>query len=164
MSKHEEGCACCNDPDFNWDDFFIAVHENVKKHLCHLNGIGAEVPFTYSTGLTKGEWPELILTGMHMNQAAGVIMAVVDMMKDDVLKIEHGKVVEIYEDCPVTFIKVSEKEKNERMGVTSRYLGGKPFDAYQIVWADRNQKFPWDEGFEEEFRINLPLLGEFDLA
>ena len=26
------------------------------------------------------------------------------------------------------------------------------------VWADRNDKFPWEEGFEEVFRYKQPLL------
>ena len=137
------------------------MHENVKEHLCHLTGVmDAELPFTYSTGLIKNDWPELILTGMHMKQGAMVIMTIVDMLNNG-LVIKHGKEIILWDTCPITFVKVSQKSKNERMGITSEYLGGKPFDAYQIVWSDRNSKFPWDSGFEEEFRQNLPLLGEF---
>jgi hypothetical protein len=32
------------------------------------------------------------------------------------------------------------------------------FDALQLIWTDRNDKFPWEENFEEEFIYKQPLL------
>jgi hypothetical protein len=163
--EHEEGCACCGNPNFDRDDFLIAVHENVKKHYCHLNGIMAEPPFTYSTGLTTHDLPELIMTGMNMKQCAGIIMTIVHLIKDDGLEIADGQVIKLenYNDLPVAFVKVSEEHKNEMMGVTYQYLGkNKPFEALQVVWTDRNGKFPWDVDFEKRF--NQAMLGEVNLV
>ena len=61
-------CAGCSD-DFNWAEFYTAVAQNVKDYNCHLTGVfDVKPPFTYSTGLSLSNLPDLILTGMGMHK------------------------------------------------------------------------------------------------
>jgi len=40
-----------------------------------------------------------------------------------------------------------------------RHYNNADFPAIQLVWADRNDKFPWDKDFEEVFIYKQPLDG-----
>lgn len=161
-------CAGCG-PDFNWDEFYDAVKENIKLHGCHLTGVfDAEVPFTYTTGLALQDIPELILTGMNMHQAAPIINLIARKAIAGTLELHDGDVLALdeYNNLPMALIKVSDEFRGELMGVTNRYMrenDKESYDALQIVWCDTDNKFPWDEGFEERFRKHLPLLGEVSL-
>jgi len=55
-------------------------------------------------------------------------------------------------------LKVDERSIDDYFGVALEYYGAKKFEALQLVWTDRNDKFPWEENFEEEFIYKQPLL------
>jgi len=43
-------------------------------------------------------------------------------------------------------------------GTAINYYNSVNFPALQFVWTDRNNKFPWNADYEEEFKYRQPML------
>jgi len=115
--------------------------------------------FAYSIGLTKSfNHPEIICFGLPNNLAHKIINDVADIVKNGEI-IESGKIYsEIFKDSRATFLEVDKKNIPDYFGAGLNYYENKEFKALQLIWTDRNDKFPWEENFEEEFLYKQPLL------
>ena len=65
---------------------------------------------------------------------------------------------EIFKDSKAEFLNVDPKNINDYFGVTIEYYKSDDFPALQLIWTDRNNKFPWEDGFEQKFIHDQPLL------
>lgn len=115
--------------------------------------------FVYSIGLTKTyNHPEIICFGLSTDLGHEIINDVADIIKTGE-KIEIEEVyTEIFENSRATFLKVDERSIQDYFGAGLNYYEDKAFKALQLIWTDRNDKFPWEENFEEEFLNKQPLL------
>ena len=115
--------------------------------------------FAYSIGLTKSyNHPEIICFGLSNNLAQEIINDVADIVKNGEI-IERGKIYfEIFKDIRATFLDVDDRNIPDYFGAGLNYYEKKEFKALQLIWTDRNDKFPWEENFEEEFLYKQPLL------
>jgi hypothetical protein len=72
---------------------------------------------------------------------------------------EDGKIyTDIFQDSKATFLSVDQSNLEYYFGTGLNYYQDKAFEALQLVWTDRNDLFPWEENFEEEFLYQQPLL------
>lgn len=53
---------------------------------------------------------------------------------------------------------VDNRNIDDYFGAALNYYDTTKFPAFQLVWTDRNDKFPWETDFEEEFVYKQPLL------
>ena len=115
--------------------------------------------FAYSIGLwQKFKHPEIISFGFTTETLHGIINNAADIVKDGA-PIETGKdYTNIFETGKATFIKIDPLNISDYFGYAIDFYNTKDFPALQLVWTDRNNKFPWESGFEEEFRYKQPLL------
>jgi len=149
-----------NDEEFH-KEFHKAVVENMEGKIgWHITGVMDSPGFTYSTGLTKHDLPELIVSGLPMEVAAHFINEIGNEMMDG-KKLELGKKYIEYAkgDLPMVFIEVSKEAMEEKM-TTTGYHFKDGFKALQLVWCDTNGKMPWEEDFEEKFIDKQEVLGE----
>jgi hypothetical protein len=58
----------------------------------------------------------------------------------------------------VQFLKVDSRNLEDYFGTAIDIYDTTDFPALQFVWTDRNNKFPWEKDFEEEFIYRQPLL------
>lgn len=56
------------------------------------------------------------------------------------------------------FLEVDSRNLGDYFGQAINYYDTSEFPAIQLVWTDRNDRFPWEEDFEEEFLYRQPLL------
>ena len=56
------------------------------------------------------------------------------------------------------FLKVDERNIEDYFGAAINFYQATTFPALQLVWTDRNDKFPWEDNFEEEFLYDQPFL------
>jgi len=115
--------------------------------------------FAYSIGLWKKfRHPEIICLGLTTKTLHGLINNAADLVKNG-QSIETNKIYkEIFENSNAEFIKVDSRNLSDYFGTAINYYNTKDFPALQLVWTDRNNKFPWETGFEEEFVYRQPLL------
>jgi hypothetical protein len=126
------------------------VRDNVSEHGCHVMQIEADdegPAFAYSIGLSHNyEQPELICFGLDLQLMCGMINALRDRMADGETMRSGQRVSGLIKgfDCELRSVKKSEYAAY--FGYALRYHEGDDFEALQIVWPDKQDRFPWDEG------------------
>lgn len=115
--------------------------------------------FAYSIGLwAKYNHPEIICFGLSTQTLHSIINDVADLVKSG-QKIETNKTYEnIFENSKADFVKVDDRNISDYFGKALDFYNSDSFPAIQLVWTDRNDKFPWEIDFEEEFIYKQPLL------
>ena len=115
--------------------------------------------FGYSIGLwEKFNHPEIICFGLKVQTIHEVINEIADLIKNGE-RIETNRDYDnIFTNICAQFISVDDNNLSDYFGTAIDFYEGKHFPALQLVWTDRNNKFPWDENFEEEFEYKQPLL------
>ena len=114
--------------------------------------------FAYSIGLWQGfNHPEIICFGLSTKTLHTIINNAAEIVKGgDTIKL--GIVYDqLFEKSSAEFIEVDSRNLNDYFGAAIDYYGI-TFPAFQLIWTDRQNKFPWQEGFEEEFIYKQPLL------
>lgn len=115
--------------------------------------------FAYSIGLwQKFNHPEIICFGLSNETMHAVINDVSDIIKKG-KTFEANKIYsDIFENSSAEFLVVDNRNLSDYFGTAIDYYNSKKFPALQLIWTDRNDKFPWEEDFEEEFIYKQPLL------
>jgi len=115
--------------------------------------------FTYSIGLWETyKHPEIICFGLPDKLGHEIINDVADIIKQRT-KFNIGEnYTDIFKDSTAIFLKVDERNIDDYFGVALEYYGHQQFEALQLIWTDRNDKFPWEENFEAKFLHSQPLL------
>ena len=115
--------------------------------------------FAYSVGLSKTyNHPEIIIFGLSNDLGHEIINDVAELIKKGEI-IEIGKIyTNIFKNSKATFLRVDKRNIEDYFGVALEYYNETPFDAIQLIWTDRNDKFPWEENFEEVFDYIQPFL------
>ncbi len=128
-------------------------------HVVMVNPTNYSTSFTYSIGLWKTyKHPEIICFGLRNDLSHAIINDVAAIIKlGEQIKSDQNY-FDIFEDSKAMFLKVDDENIGDYFGVAQQVLKDEKFDALQIVWTDRNDKFPWEENFEEEFAYVQPLL------
>ena len=144
------------------DDLLEQTKLNITKfglQVIMVTSTNYSPSFAYSIGLTKSyNHPEIICFGLSNNLAHEIINDVAEIVKKGEI-IESGKIYsEIFKDSRATFLEVDKKNIPDYFGAGLNYYGNEKFNAFQLIWTDRNDKFPWEEYFEEEFLYKQPLL------
>lgn len=136
---------------------------NIEKHGLQIIGISATdyLPsFSYSIGLYESyQHPEIICFGLPTDLAHTIINDVANLIKNGetiALNQEYGD--QIFKETRAQFLHVDVKNIEDYFGAALNYYQHDNFSALQLVWADRNNKLPWEDGFEEKLIYDQPLL------
>ncbi|MBN8574191.1 MAG: DUF4262 domain-containing protein [Candidatus Kapabacteria bacterium] len=115
--------------------------------------------FAYSIGLwQRFKHPEIICFGLRTQTLHTIINDVADLVKNGQV-IQAGKTYgNIFENSKSEFLNVDKRNLGDYFGTAIDYYNSKDFQALQLVWTDRNDKFPWETDFEEDFIYKQPLL------
>jgi hypothetical protein len=115
--------------------------------------------YAHSIGLGEQyQHPEIIIFGLPVTMMQGILNEIGSIIKGGE-RIETGKSYDqFFENGLATFVTVDERNLGDYFGYAIDYYQKTTFSAIQLVWTDRNYKFPWDEGFEAEFTFKQALL------
>lgn len=125
-------------------------------------GAGAEAAaFAYSLGLFKtfGQ-PEVILFGLDLDTMHTLINDVGEAVRKGRRFAAGDSCDELLDGYTCTFRSVSPAHLRDNMTYTQWFYGHDEFPAVQLVWPDRNGKFPWDDGFDDRYRAAQPDLSK----
>lgn len=115
--------------------------------------------FAYSIGLWESySHAEIICVGLSTQTGNQIINDVAEIIKSgETIKV--GTIyTEIFNNSRATFLNVDTRNVKDYLGAALNYYKNDHFDALQLIWTDRNDKFPWEEDFEDEFLFKQPLL------
>lgn len=115
--------------------------------------------FAYTIGLWKNyQHPEIIAFGLPIAMLHTVLNEAGNMIKSG-QKLELQKQYsEFFENGHACFIPVHDSNFRDYFNYAIELNGANVFPAHELIWTDRNLKFPWEEGFEVEFKFKQPLL------
>ena len=117
-------------------------------------------PWAYSVGMwLTCQAPELIVCGLPVENGAAIINAMgariadgADLDPDDVLD----------DVCPAPLalrpVDMSWRATDGLLTISNAFYGMVRPPYLQVVWPDRDGRFPWDQGFQPAFDRMQPLL------
>lgn len=122
----------------------------------------AEGPgFSFSVGLWESfQQPEVILFGLPGEVATELINLVADEADEGQRFLDGTRHEGLLQDYPVRFLEVPKSRYGEFLGIASWAYEGEDFAAVQLVWPDKQGRWPWDPSAREVFRAGQPVLGQ----
>jgi hypothetical protein len=140
---------------------------NVRKHGCHILSIPGDERgpgYAFSIGLFANDChAELIVFGLHRDDEAGVINDVRDRVAAGRSYAAGDVCDDLLIDRRVCFVAVPLQAYAEYLGTAIWFYAKspRPFPCLQIVWADREGRFPWEAGCDEHVKRRQPVLRGF---
>ena len=115
--------------------------------------------FSYTVGLWKNyNHPELICFGLTSKTLQTVLNIGGEIVKSGKI-IEVGKIYDdFFENGSTSFLNVAQANIADYFGYAQWFNDYKEFEALQLIWTDRDDRFPWDSEYSEEFTWKQPLL------
>jgi len=144
------------------DELLEQTKLNITKYghqVIMVNSTEYSPSFAYSIGLKRTfDHPEIICFGLPNYLGHAIINDVAKLIEKDKSVLIGQVDTEIFKDSRAVFLEVDRRNINDYFRVALNYYGDEEFAALQLVWTDRNDKFPWEENFEKEFLSKQPLL------
>ncbi|MDO7883859.1 DUF4262 domain-containing protein [Hymenobacter cheonanensis] len=128
-------------------------------HVAHIKGDGYSPGFSYTIGLFKTYgYPELICFGLQQDLLHSVLWSGKELLdKQSVLDQSRGY-PDFIGDYEVRFLTVDQAWYRYYFGYGMWFNQGTSFPALQIVWPDKQAYFPWEAGFNPNWKFGQPLL------
>jgi len=137
------------------------VHD-VERYRCHIIQVREEngVPgWSYTVGLSDVLGvPELIVIGLKENVAHCLLNECAHRLQEGIRLGEGRRERELLSNVDCEFRRVEKRWLRQTMGYAAWFYGGDEFPAFQCVYPDLGNRFPWDEGFDTNWRRRQPLL------
>jgi hypothetical protein len=117
-------------------------------------------PWAYSVGMWLScQAPELVLCGLPVENAASIINAIGARVADGA---EFGPDDVLDDVCPapLTFRPVDQswRAPDGLLAISDAFYGMVRPPYLQVVWSDKEGRFPWERGFAPAFDRLQPLL------
>lgn len=139
------------------------ILNNIEMYGCHLVLIEADnyLPaFVYSIGLFKRfGHPELICFGLKTEVMASIINHACDLIKNNESLKENKLYPGFLEGYNIQFLPVDKDYYPDYVGYAGWFYDMRfDFPALQLVWPDKQHNFPWEKGFNPDWKYKQPLL------
>jgi uncharacterized protein DUF4262 len=134
---------------------------DVREHGCHILNVHAHPPFSFSIGLALNYGhPEIIITGMDAPTASKLINIVRDEAASGKKYVDGDLSSDILVGLNVCFVEVPLELYGEYLGTAIWFYrkSPRPFPCLQLVWPDRDGRFPWETGCDPGVRKDQPIL------
>jgi Domain of unknown function (DUF4262) len=147
------------DDKFIDDDQLIHNIENYGWTVMLIEATEYLPSFAYTVGLWKNyNHPELISFGLTTKTLHSILNTGAELVTGGQYLQVGRDYDDFFENGISQFIQVDPGNLKDYFGYAISFNNTNDFPALQLVWTDRNNKFPWDKGFEEEFIFRQPLL------
>ncbi|MBS1663672.1 MAG: DUF4262 domain-containing protein [Bacteroidetes bacterium] len=140
-----------------------AILANIEKYDCHIALLSPTkyLPgFAYTIGLYKqlGS-PEIICFGLHPDVLGAVLNHARDLIKEGEVLTPGKSYPGFLQGYDIQFIVVDKAFYPNYVGYGGWFYDRTfDFPLYQLVWPDKQHLFPWQEGFNPDWKHKQPLL------
>ena len=146
----------------NFDPTEKQILSDVEKygfHIAFINGDGYSPSFAYTIGLFKTHnYPELICFGLDQDLMHSMFWTAKEMFdKEPVPNLAVGH-PDFLEGFDVRLSPVDKARYRDYFSYGRWFYKCWDFPALQIVWPDKQARFPWEEGFNSDWKFKQPLL------
>ena len=133
--------------------------ETQGVHVEHVAGGDGGPGFSFTVGLwhTFGQ-PEVIVFGLEDHVAQDLLDEVADLADEGRKFLADSKHDGLLQHYPARFFAVPKSAYAEFLGVAVWAYEGDDFAAVQLVWPDKQGRWPWEAGVRDVFRERQPVL------
>ena len=124
------------------------------------HGDAVAPPWAYSVGMWLScQTPELVLCGLPVENGAAIINAIGARIADGA-DYSAGDVLNDVCPAPLTLrpVDASWRATNGLLAISNAFYGMVRPPYLQVVWSDKDGRFPWEPGFQVAFDRMQPLL------
>ena len=139
------------------------ITEQIGTHGWAVSGIHGDdqaPPWAYSVGMwLTSQTTELVVCGPPVENSAGLINAIGARIADGA-DYSAGDVLNDVCPAPLTLraVDASWRTTNGLLAISNAFYGMVRPPYLQVVWSDKNGRFPWEPGFQVAFDRVQPLL------
>ena len=130
-------------------------------HVLRVHGDDQWPEFAYSVGLYRNyQQAEVIILGLPLERAHAILNLIGDEARAG-RRFAAGDVTDaVLNDYAVSFREVPSDHVKAHFGWALWYYGEEAFPALQLVYPDRDRRWPWESGVSDSFRSRQPVLEE----
>ncbi len=150
-------CWICDHPGATENDYAEHMRRLIATYGWAVQGVerdGIHPPWAYTVGLTSHRRPELVITGMGLTRATGVLNGVASHLLHAAVP-EPGTQAELLDGLLVEVVRVARPWAHLNMAVE---FYGHRIRGLQLVHADRRGNWPWDKRYQGG-QGGQPVLG-----
>lgn len=141
----------------------LAEIEQAGVHVVHVEGGGDAPAYSYSIGLwhSFGQ-AEVMVFGLPAEVAEDLIQAIADEADEGKHFVADSKHTGLVEDYAVRFFAVGKAFYGEYLREALWAYEDEEFPAVQLVWPDKQGRWPWEDAAREGFRKSQPVLARME--
>lgn len=136
--------------------------DDVEKHGCHIINVREEngIPgWGYTIGVYETtRQPEIIVVGLKPEAAHSVLNDCARRLKGGARFEDGHRERELLTTVECEFRRVEVRWLRQLMGYAVWFYGDDNFPAVQCVYPDLKNRFPWEAGFDDSWRVRQALL------
>lgn len=137
----------------------ISDVEQYGFHIAQFHGDGYSPSFSYTIGLFKTYgYPELICFGLNLDLLHSVLWSGKESLDKQPVPDQSIGHPDFLGDYDVRFLTVDKDWYKDYFGYGYWFNQTRDFPALQIVWPDKQALFPWEKGFNPNWKWSQPLL------
>jgi hypothetical protein len=149
-------------PASGLDEHETLVCDSIRKHGWFHTHVAADEEgpeFAYTTGFwLTAHAAEVLVFSLPSEPAHDVLWDLFRELRDGRHLPLAAPVQNVISNYPVYFFEVGRSFYAEYLGWSHWFYGGDGFPCVQMVWPDREGRFPWEPGFEPVLEGRQPDL------
>lgn len=138
------------------------IQRNIDQYGCHIIQVKPDdyLPgFAYTIGLyQKFNHPEIICFGLSLDLLAAILNDACDLIKNGESLQVGVHYDDFIADFPIQLLSVNQSFYPNYWGIANSFYGHLHYPALQLVWPDKERLFPWEQGFNVNWKFKQPLL------
>ncbi|MBL8755853.1 MAG: DUF4262 domain-containing protein [Planctomycetes bacterium] len=129
-------------------------------HIVHVPEDDVGPGFSFTVGLwATWQQAEVVVFGLPQEVAQDLLNGLADEVDDGRRFAAGEKHDGVLVGYPVRFLELAKARYGEFLGVAQWAYEGEDFPALQLVWPDKQGRWPWDPGVREGFAEAQPIVG-----
>jgi hypothetical protein len=136
--------------------------EQYGVHIVHVpeDEDGDGPCFSFTVGLWETyQQAEVVVFGLPMEVAAELLDGLTDEADGDRRFRAGEKHDGLLVGYPVRFLELPKERYGEFLDVATWAYEGDGFGALQLIWPDKQGRWPWEDGVREGFAASQPIIG-----
>ena len=134
--------------------------EQFGFHVAVISEDGYLPGFAYTIGLKKTyNHPEIIIFGLNNEMMHEILNGLGADIKSGKIFEPNKDYDNIISNYPIRLIEIKKEHYQDYFGYGGWFYDNKfDFPAYQLVWTDKDRKYPWEKEFNENWKFKQPIL------
>lgn len=112
--------------------------------------------FAYSVGLAERfGHPEVAISGMPTDLMHRLVNDAADLVAGGTTLTDGVRTDALLDGYACIVRAAAAANYGEYFGAAERYYGGRPFEAVQVFWPDRDGRYPWEAGYASDSQARM---------